>query len=197
MNAVQEYGNVVAAIYGVYLDATVGFEFLRLDMQKRQLETIELIKEKFPQLANQEHMDSAWLMYGTEDPNSPKGPPLHTVTQKQFKERNSPHGQNNLFIGNMALVAIYQYWEDGYRARIAQLMKIEKKELVAPIMGDLRWLRTSIVHHSGIALREVKRCELLKWFEEGDLIYIDYDQFKTIVGHIDELLASYQAKLRE
>jgi hypothetical protein len=63
-------------------------------------------------------------------------------------------------------------------------------------MGDIRLLRRSIVHHGGIALRDVERCELLQWFKEGDLIYLDFDMFKTMVGHINEMLIGYQRQFK-
>lgn len=84
----------------------------------------------------------------------------------------------------MCLISIYQYWEDDYRKKIATLLKKEKTELKEPIMGDIKELRISIIHHKAIALPNVKKCTLLKWYQEGDEIFINKEQFKEIIKHI-------------
>lgn len=197
-DAIAEFGDVVDEIYGVYLDITTSFWKLLPQMELERMATLQLIRQHNPEMTTQEIqelLDEAWVMYGTEDPNNPKGPPLHATTQRQYSERNSPWGSNSRFIGIMALVAIYQYWEDKYRSDIAELFGKEKDDLKEPVMGDLRLIRRSIIHHRGKALRDVESCELLKWFKEDEEIYIDYDKFATMVGHIKEMLSRYREEL--
>ena len=63
----------------------------------------------------------------------------------------------------MSLISIYQYWEDYFRSKIANYLYLkDKSDLKSPIMGDVRRLRVSIIHHKGIALKDVERCEILK-----------------------------------
>jgi hypothetical protein len=84
----------------------------------------------------------------------------------------------------MCLISIYQYWEDYYRNKIAELLEKKKNDLKEPIMGDLRLLRISIIHHKAIALPEIENCTLLRWYQEGDEIFINEEQFREIIKHI-------------
>ena len=62
-------------------------------------------------------------------------------------------------------------------------------------MGDLRLIRNSIVHHAGIALKEIEKCELLRWYKKDDEIFIDEDKFKIIVFHIKSLINQWKSPL--
>jgi hypothetical protein len=88
----------------------------------------------------------------------------------------------------MALVALFQYWEDFHRSNIAVYLGKQKNDLNIPIMGDIRQLRISIIHHAGVALKEVDRCEVLKWYREGDDIFVDQNKFEEIVFHVKSML---------
>lgn len=184
MQAVREFERVVNGVYGVYLDAVRGFSLVKKAMEQSQIQTIRQLKQKSPKYANLEHLDKALMVYGEGDPNTPDAIELHRCTQAEYKNRNSPNGLNYQFIGNMGLIALYQYWEDNYRAIIARDLGKTKNDLQVPIMGDLRILRHSIIHHNGIALADVKQCQILSWYSEGDEIFIDEEKFKTIIYHI-------------
>ena len=85
----------------------------------------------------------------------------------------------------MSLISIYQYWEDYYRSKIATFLSLKKKnDLKSPVMSDVRRLRVSIIHHKGIALRDVGKCKILKWYKEGDEIFIDRDKLEEIISKI-------------
>jgi len=134
------------------------------------------------------------MIYGKGDPNAPEATELHRCTQKEYKERNSENGLNFQFLGNMALVSLYQYREDYHRGQVATGLGIKKNELTAPIMGDLRLIRMSIIHHAGIALKDVEKCELLKWYKEGDLIFIDKSKFEDVIYHVKNMLNELRLK---
>jgi len=166
MNAVNEFEEVVDHIYGVYLDAT--------------------------KLASIDYLDSVDMIYGKGVPDNPDSILLHRCSQKEYKERNTDKGINYKFIGNMALVSLYQYWEDHYRAKVADQFGLRKNELLAPIMGDIRLIRISIVHHAGVALREIEACEVLSWYKEGDAIFIDKDKVQEIILHVKKLIKKWK-----
>ena len=81
----------------------------------------------------------------------------------------------------MCVLIIYQYWEDYFRGEIAKQLGVKKDDILSDIMGDLRLLRHSIVHHGGIALKEIENCEVIKWFREGDEIFINENKLKQII----------------
>ncbi|HEY9295501.1 MAG TPA: hypothetical protein VIQ31_03850, partial [Phormidium sp.] len=78
-------------------------------------------------------------------------------------------------------ISIYSYWEDYYRNKIAELLSKKKNDLKEPIMGDLRLVRNSIIHHRAIALPEIEDCTLLRWYKERDKIFISKEQFEEII----------------
>jgi hypothetical protein len=195
MESADEFERVVDYIYGVYLDSTTGFDKLREWFEKNQKDALALLKSTHPELARIDYLDSVHMIYGKGDPNTPEAVELHRCTQKQYKERNSENGLNFQFLGNMALVSLYQYWEDYYRGQVANEMGIKKNDLKAPIMGDLRLIRISIIHHEGIALKDIERCELLKWYKENDMIFIDKSKFEDVIYHVKNMLNEFRARL--
>jgi hypothetical protein len=188
MSAIVEFEKVVDAVYGVYLDSTTGFSKVNHWIETQQRNLFEWLKHTHPELTSIDYLDGKAFTYGEGDPNKPEAVELHRCTQKEYKLRNSENGLNYRFIGNMALVAIYQYWEDHYRKKIALKLGLKKEELKEAIMGDIRLLRKSIIHHAGIALKDVENCEILQWYKEGDDVFVDKEGFKEIVFHIKQML---------
>jgi hypothetical protein len=95
----------------------------------------------------------------------------------------------------MALVALYQYWEDHYRERIAKhLGKAEKGDLKEPVMGDMGHLRNCIIHHRGTAKKEARKCEVLQWFDPGQKILMDAQKMEELVNHLREMLERLKGK---
>ena len=60
-----------------------------------------------------------------------------------------------MFIANMCLVSLYQYWEDEFRGKIEQVLGLGENVAKADIMGDINWLRQSIIHNKAIASKKV------------------------------------------
>ena len=187
MKSVDDFEKIVDYIYGVYLDATTGFDKLREWFATSQADTLVVLRNTHPELATIEYLDSVHMIYGKGNPNIPEAIELHRCTQKEYKERNSENGLNFRFLGNMALVSLYQYWEDFHRAQIAKELGVEKVDLKVPIMGDLRLMRISIIHHAGVALKDIENCELLKWYKEGDEIFINKVKFEDIIYQIKNM----------
>ena len=188
-NCIDEFEDVVTSIYGVYLMSMQGFHRLVEELLKLQHMTVNKFKSTDPEHASVQYLDSLEYIFGKGSPNLPNSIELYRCTQGEYKERNSERGVNSRFIGNMCVIAIYQYWEDYFRQKIADLLnKKNKNELTSDIMGDLKILRHSIIHHRSIALREVEDCQLLRWFKEGDDIFIDRDMMQYIVFQVKSYL---------
>jgi hypothetical protein len=184
-SAVEEFRSEVDTIYGVYLDSTRGFYFLRKDIDRSQKDSLKQISGTTP-----ETLDQAQMIYGVGNPSSPDSYMLHACTQKQFKRRNEEGGQNYKTIANMCIVEIYSLWEDHYREKIGAELNIKKSEVTSDIMGDIRHYRNSIIHHQGIAIREIQTCKLLKWHTVNDEISLDQEQTKHIIFQVKKYLDS-------
>ena len=176
---------VVDSIFGVYLDATLGFDFVYHRVyEEHMVESARQAIHDNPEHSSiDDYLAAVNVLVG--DPNTPDAVLLHAVSQREYGARNRQGGDNHVFLGNVCLVSIYQFWEDQYRQDIAAALdKAEKNELRVPVMGDLRYLRQSIIHNSGIAVSDVERCEVLRWFRRGERIALTQDQMKRIVREV-------------
>ena len=167
-NPIVEFEEIVNMIVGVYTDATIGFDIYQFRLQ-------QITKNSSP---------DAKLFFGSGNQNDPATEVDHVAPITEVVSRNMETGSNFRFIGNMCLISIYQYWEDDYRKKIAVLFHKKKDDIKEPIMGDIQKLRNSIIHHKAIALPAVQNCTLLKWYQEGDEIFINKEQFKEIIKPI-------------
>jgi len=117
VNSIDEFEAVVNQIVGVYYDATIAFKKTLNWFEDKQKKGLEIVRKNKPELKGVNDLDFIPLMYGDRDPNDPEAKILHICTQGEYKNRNREHGLNYKFLGNMAIVAIYQYWEDAYRKK--------------------------------------------------------------------------------
>jgi hypothetical protein len=183
----REFAIVINSIAGVCFDAIRGFDHNLKEMDRFQQRLISESSSNEPQDVQLQHLDNAWILYGRGDPNDPNSVVHHQTTRREFKIRNSHDGSNRIFIGNMGLIAIYQYWEDVYRQRIADVFKVQKDNVQCDIFGDLRIIRHSILHHKGVALPEIARCKELQWFKPKDQIVIDTSRFSGLLEKLWKL----------
>lgn len=186
---VTELREVIKRIFGTLLDARLGFHLL---LEK----TDELRRFSASRVsgATAESMEAAPFLYGdgppTHPPDDPSAPLLHRTTLGELKRRNRPDGPHEIFVANMCLVTLYAFWEEEYRDRVATALGCSRNSLQVPVLGDLRRIRHSIVHHRGVALPEIEKCEVLRWFKEGDDIAISIEQFRTMTALIDSWLGA-------
>lgn len=181
IESIRKFWETVDQIYGAYLDANSGFHAFR---------------EKITQIQSQmttssggslQDLDSRLFIHGHGDPNNADSRVLHKVTQGELKHRNRKNGENTLFLGSMSLVAIYQFWEDRFRGEISSEINIPREELKHDLLGDIRLIRIAIIHHGGIAKKEIEKCRVLKWFKEGDEIVIDEPRMDTLITELQIL----------
>lgn len=187
-NCIDEFEDIVTSIYGVYLMSTQGFQLLAKELLNRQLMDVNQLQRTHPERASIQYLDSRPYLFGklwkgsTDLPNVEL---LYECTQGEYKERNSERGMNSRFVGNMCVIVVYQYWEDYYRQKIASFLnRTSKNELTSDIMGDLKVLRHSIIHHRGVALKKVENCKLLHWFKKDDEIFIDRNMMQYIISQV-------------
>lgn len=193
VNIIKEYIKIVDSIYGVYLDGCQGFSAAKSLFERSQQSTLENNKLKAARDTNgstrynttiNEFDDSCMIFTrGKKEDNDYRV--LHYCpTQKEYKNRNSHNGENYKFMGNMALISIYEYWESACRNKLAAYHKVEQKQVESDIFGDIRILRHSIIHNKGISLPEINKCSVFTWYQPKDVIFIDGDKIEDIVSSI-------------
>ena len=183
IQATKEFIKILDDIYGVYLDSTSGFRLWRDEVIKAQNYASEITGKGIKDLEN------VRFRFFNTDPHKPDSHILHRSTYGQIKRRNEKEGDNYAIIANLCIVLIFQYWDSHYRKQISEELGLKKEnDLKSDIMGDLNKLRNSIIHHQAIALKDVEKCILLKWFKEGDTIYINSGMLEKVIVHIKEYI---------
>lgn len=82
----------------------------------------------------------------------------------------------------MWLPTFFSLWEEDYRHRLADAHACKARDFQIPHFGDLRKLRNDVAHRGGIARAEgAAACEVLRWFDIGDLIVLVHTHFREIV----------------
>ncbi|RDB06537.1 hypothetical protein [Runella aurantiaca] len=183
---INEFKDVVNENYGIYLDCLMCFLITLNDFEEKI--------ERYAKKIGYTFVNQDKIPFSHYSPTRDKY--LHTETHGEFKSRMSKGGKNYNFVGNTFIISVYAFWEDHYRQKIASSMGKKKNELKEPIMGDIRLIRNSLVHHKAIALKEIEECEVLQIFKEGDTICFSDEQIFEIVEHInnymDKLLSSIE-----
>jgi isopentenyldiphosphate isomerase len=177
---IDEYLKEVDIIYGTYFDSMTGFNLVKkniTDIQKRLSTELGL---------SEEELDRLPFTYGKGNPDLPFSRELHSCAQGELKRRNESEELNYRTIANACLVFIYQLWDDHYRREIANLLGVKRESIISNILGDIRYFRHSIIHHRAIAIKDVEKCTLLKWFKEGDEIVINKQQFEELIDVLKE-----------
>lgn len=177
----------VDEIYGTFLDSTSSYHAFRTRIVELQGTTSAQIGKSIDEL------DKLRWIYGKGPPDDPTSQTQHIITQGELKSRLDKNGHNTLFLANLCVVAIYQYWEDNYRAKIAADLGIEANDLKSDLLGAIRQIRIAIVHHGGVAKADIDKCKVLKWFKKGDPIKIDGDRMYEIVLALRDACAHWLA----
>jgi hypothetical protein len=181
---VQSFLSFVDRVYGLYLDATLGFEQLAILATQQQDEYINKAAEQQRSISP-ETLDQALWRYNIISEGSAKRI-QHETTYRELKARNSINGPNARLFASLCIATIFHQWEDHFRSRIADALAVEKEAVKIPILGDLRLYRQAIVHHNGIATKEMKRCTEIAWFNEGEPIELYDYQVEQIVQKIGQ-----------
>jgi hypothetical protein len=184
---VEEMRDVLKQVFGIMLDARQGFYHVAQKTEEVQKKLLYQVPG-----ATIQNLDASLYAYNDgppqHEPDDPKAPWLHRTTQGELKRRNRRGALNDVFIGNMCLVALYTYWEDEYRNKFATALGKPRDKVRVPVLGDVRLIRNSIVHHRAVALEEIEKCTTLLWFKAGDAIDISDDRFREMVRLIDSWL---------
>ncbi len=161
-------------VHGFYLDTKIAYFIWHRQLLNSQKDISNKTK-----LTN-EQLDTMPYIYANEETDKKITPLKHNCTFGELIKRNKPAGNNQITIANHSIVLIYQYWEY-YRTK---LKKRINKEINSDIMGDIMYLRNSIIHNNGIGNKKIKKCKVINWHKENELIEITETQFEEIIEKI-------------
>lgn len=188
----DEFTKFWKRLQSFYLDAAVGFAYVRghIEKEQKQLRSYvrgtELDAEKFQNTLSFSYDQIFSGAFCTST--------IHGATRGEAKARNLPSGTNFTILGQLCLVTFYDFWNDYLRREyVIAKGKLDANETEEKIVkaalrehashdlwGDIKHLRASVVHNNGIATSDVARCKLIKWFKPGDPIRLTPEHMRTL-----------------
>ncbi len=188
----DEFTTLWNRLHAFYLDAAVGFAFVRNHVEADQARARSFVSGT--ELDSEEFQDTRTFTYGQIFSGSFVASAIHSATQGEVKTRNSPDGSNFVTLGQLCVVSFHDFWSD-YLRREYVIAKghLDRKETDLKVMeqqmrkhashdlwGDIRRLRQSIVHNRGVATSDVTRCKLISWFKPGDTISLTPQHMRAL-----------------
>ena len=188
---VDEFWEKVDSIYGVYLDGVEGFQEIHDKTKSTFEKTARQVEEQAGFKMNPEQIIQAFARLAKpEEKGKPKA--LHQVNFQARMKRNKPDGNNMIYIGQVCVVSIYQFWNDHYRNKIAKFLGYETNQLQVNLFGDLKNIRDSIIHNNGFAINRIKNNNVITVFSPKQLITINKKLFEQIVDLIKQWTLTFK-----
>ncbi|VAW17333.1 hypothetical protein MNBD_BACTEROID05-730 [hydrothermal vent metagenome] len=189
----QEFAAKLEEQHTYYLESIIGFSVLHDRVVKKQMDLKSFFGDH--ELANDEFLDTCSTLYKQISGHDITPMSLSPVLkQGDVKARNKKNGQNSLILAANCIVALYGYWEEYLRIEIGVAKgvidqgatncdvtrEILNQHVTNDLWGDLRHLRNSIVHNNGVAYPKIKNCKIIKCFQPGDKVALDYNKMHVI-----------------
>ena len=176
----EDFSYIANAIHGLYLDASMAIGELARHYMAQHSEHLTRLRES-GQPMTQDSINPAVIYTRGDGPGSDM---LHHTTIVDLIERNRIDGRHMQFLARMCIVALYQYWEDVYRARLAAACRVSQQQLQHDALGELRGYRRSILHRNGRAIKELSSNTVLPSVQDGAEIVLDYDALRDIIESV-------------
>ena len=183
----DEFTALWERLQAFYLDSVAGFHFLTGHLRDEQTKARGFVQGS--ELDRKSFQDTRLFSYDSIFPNEFCTSGIHCATQGEVKKRNAQGGANLKTLGQLCVVSFYDFWNDYLRAEYVKAKglydasnsdKCLREHASNDLWGDLYYLRTSIVHHRGIATKSVAKCKLIRWFKPGDEIAIAPEMMRSI-----------------
>lgn len=181
----QDFIDFINKQVGVYCDCLSSFigNKVRVERQKARVNypTSKSIKNGQPTVM--------WSSY--EDPNSPDVLHHRIIKVDDFISVNSEKGFNEQQITWAIIVFIFAHWDEEIRPKIAKIRNTEPNNIRVNEFGDLRILRKSIIHNSGILTQtEYDKLTTLKDLVTPNCkITLSHDQMHKLFIHMKQGIA--------
>ena len=131
--------------------------------------------EQYSHVFRPENRDTMFYV-GTQFPDREQSLGKSTIaqmTQGDFLEALRPGGTIERLQANAFIVFVYTLWEENYRQKLANIFSVAKDAIVCDLMGEIRHIRTWIVHdNSAVPHNWRVKCPMLGQFwelEPGEL----------------------------
>jgi len=114
------------------------------------------------------------IRFGTGDPNTMDSRVFAQLKSSEMPAFVADGGPAKALLGRQWAVYVYAEWECLIRPRLAKARGVQPNDVKVSVFGDLRRIRHDILHHRSVATKEqAGQCEVLHWFQVGELIVIE------------------------
>ena len=181
----EEFGARYDQLHAFYHDAVAGFVWFR----EKVVSDPETDRARYQggELDSDESWNGKRLAYDEIFGQDFVASGLHVGTVMEARARNEPGGNNFTTLANVCIVAFYDFWNDYLRREYCRAKGHRdgtheelRRYASFDLWGDIRHLRTSIVHNRGIAIDEMRRCKLVRCLQPGQRISISPEQMRSI-----------------
>src|ERR1700733_2175618 len=113
----EEFTQHWRRLQAFYLDAAAGFALVFGQLQSEQQRAMEFVRGT--ELDSTEFQDTRMFSYDKIFDESLCTSAIHQATQGEVKARNVAGGSNYTVLGQLCLIAFYDFWEDYLRREYA------------------------------------------------------------------------------
>lgn len=176
----HEFDAFLRRIYGLYMDGIAGFDFLARHIETEHNYYRDMFKDK-KELSSTEFLDTLGFSHDKFVGGDLAKISIHFGKKGDVKRRNIRNGENQINLGSMCLVMIYTYWETYFRKQLSNALNVKTEELKFDIWGDLRIIRTCILHKKNILYSDdYQNIKMFKRFKADEEVIIDESIFTEI-----------------
>ena len=76
---------------------------------------------------------------------------------------------------------IFAEWNNHYRFELAKVWDCSHRDYVFPFFGELAKMRNDFIHNGGIAKRATANCQILRWFSEGQQMFLTSNMYVDVI----------------
>jgi len=169
---------------GVYSDCLSGFQGnkARIEGQKARVQV--------PTGRRMENGRPVIVYTSVEDPTSPDVIYHRIIRADEFIATNAESGFNEQQTCRAIIVFIFAFWDEEIRPRIAEVRGVKSSDVKLDEFGDLRILRHSIIHNSGILpAAEYAKLKVMQELVKPDApITFTHDQMHKVFIHTEQAI---------
>jgi hypothetical protein len=175
-SVVRDYIDFVNEQVGAYMDALAGFAGHHSKVERQ----VHRVQRKTSQRNENGETVMVWVSY--EDPSKPDIIHNRIVRSQDYLAANRPGGSNEQRHARAVVIFLFTYWEDETRPRLGKAKGVAPNEIVSSIMGDLRILRSAILHAKAILkAEEHRRLKVVgDMFPREEEIYLGYEDMHRL-----------------
>ena len=171
---------------GVYCDCISSFQGNKVRIER------QVARVSRPVSRHIENGETIIMRTSLEDPARPSVIHQRIIRAEEFITANSEGGFNEQQVCWSIIVFVFAYWNEEIRPQIAKIRGVKANEVKINAFGDLRVLRSSIVHDGGVlGAKDHAKLKALGGICQPDAkIDLTHDQMHTIFVAIKSAIGS-------